>query len=257
MKSRIGYFLLFLSVFVLSMIVMTPASFVASKMQEYIPEVEMYGVDGTLWSGQSQAVVVSGELLKNVEWQLSPWPLLVGNVRLAFSSISSELHSEGVVDFDLLTKVVALSDTMIRFPIDHYANKLGIADFGLAGQFELNLAQLSYQDGVLSDVKGVFIWREAGVSNALQLGDLQAELQQQDGTLNATLSDLQGPVSLSGTFSLQGTGQYQIKSTLGARDNGDVNLKQALRLLGRSIGESKVQVENKGKITMPTWLALS
>ena len=257
MKSRIGYFLLFLSVFVVCLIAMTPASFVVGKIQENVPDVTIYGASGTLWSGQGQAVAVPGALLKNVEWHLSPWALLTGHARLAFSSISSELHSEGVLDVDLLSESVTLHDTIVRFPVDTYAEQLGVADFDLTGQFELSLGQLHYQEGILSDLQGVFVWRDAGVSNALQLGDLQAEIEQQGDVLNATLSDLQGPISLSGTLALQGSGQYQIKSTLGAKDNSDVNLKQALRLLGRSIGESKVQVENKGQIAIPAWLRLA
>ncbi|MCF6217816.1 MAG: type II secretion system protein N [Gammaproteobacteria bacterium] len=256
MKSKIAYALLFFGVYLLSLWVILPATYVASILEEQVDGLMLYGVEGTLWSGEMRALEVEGVVLENVEWSLSPWPLLLGNAQLNITSISDGLQGRGVVEIDLLSHEVTLYDSVVKLPVERYAAPLGLADFDLTGEFELNLNQLRYQQGVIYDLSGVLIWHQAGISGALVLGALQAEFTQQDGALEAVLSDREGPVKLDGELSLQSSGHYQFKSRLGARDESDLSLKQTLRLIGRTIDENRVEVKTTGSVTLPAWLIL-
>ncbi len=256
MKSKIGYALLFFGVFLLSVLVMTPATYVASILEKKVDGLTLYGVEGTLWSGDMQALEIEGTVLENIEWSLSPLALLFGNAQLHMRSRSDELQGSGVVEIGLLNHEIILRDTTVKLPVEAYAPQLGLADFDLTGELELNLDQLKYQEGVIYDLSGLLVWHQAGISGALVLGTLQAEFTQQDGALEAVLSDREGPVKLEGELSLQSSGHYQFKSRLGARDESDLGLKQTLRLIGRTIDENRVEVKATGSVMLPRWLIL-
>jgi len=255
-KSRIGYALVFCGIYALSLLAITPASFVSEELEERVEGLALYGVKGTVWSGELQALEVNGTRLNNVEWSLSPLALLLGNMRLQFSLNSDGLQGEGVVEVDLLGDSVTLQDVDIRFPIEKYAQQLGVADFDLSGNIELNLYHLTYQDNLISGLSGVLVWYESGISGALEIGDIQADLEQHDGVLTAILSDRGGPVKLSGDLSLQDSGHYQFKSILEVRDNSDLSLKQTLRLMGRTVGDNRVEVNTNGQMALPVWVKL-
>ncbi len=256
MKSKIGYALLFFGVYLLGLLVMTPATYLASILEEQVDGLTLYGVEGTLWSGEMQALEIEGTVLKNVEWTLSPLPLLLGNAQLHITSHSDELQGDGIIEIGLLSHEIALRDTVVKLPVERYAAQFGLADFDLTGEFELNLDQLRYQQGVIYGLSGLLVWHQAGISGALVLGALQAEFTQQDGALEAVLSDREGPVKLEGEWSLQSSGHYQFRSRLGARDESDLGLKQTLRLIGRTIDENRVEVKMTGSVTLPKWLIL-
>ncbi len=256
MKSKIGYAVLFFGVFLLSLLVMTPATYVASILEEEVDGLTLYGVEGTLWSGEMQALEIEGVVLENIEWSLSPLALLFGNAQLHMTSSSDGLQGGGVVEIGLLSHEITLYDTVVQLPVEKYAPQLGLADFDLTGELELNLNQLRYQQGVIYGLSGLLVWHQAGISGALALGVLQAEFTQQDGVLEAVLSDREGPVKLDGELSLQSSGHYQFKSRLGARDESDLGLKQTLRLIGRTIDENRVEVKMSGSVVLPKWLVL-
>ncbi|VAW87901.1 hypothetical protein MNBD_GAMMA18-1309 [hydrothermal vent metagenome] len=256
MKSRIGYALVFCGIYVLSLLAITPASFVSKELESQVEGLALYGVEGTLWSGELQALEINGIRLKNVEWSLSPFALLLGNARLQFALNSDELQSDGVVEIGLLSDSTTLRDVDIRFPIEKYAQQLGVAGFDLSGNIELNLHHLTYQNNLISGLSGVLVWYESGISGALAMGDIQADLEQHDGLLTAILSDRGGPVKLDGDLSLQGSGHYQFKSILEVRDDSDLSLKQTLRLMGRTVGDNRVEVNTNGQVALPVWIKL-
>ncbi len=256
MKSRIGYALIFCGIYALSLLAIIPASFVSESLEKRVEGLTLYGVKGTAWSGELQALEINGTRLKNIEWSLSPFTLLLGNARLQLSLNSDGLRGDGMVEIGLLSGSTTLQDVKIKFPIEKYEQQLGLAGFDLNGDVDLDLGQLTYQDGIISDLSGVLVWHQAGISGALDLGDLQADFSQHDGSLNAVLSDRGGPVELNGDLSLQGSGHYQFNSTLGARDHSDVNLKQTLRLMGRTVDDNRVEVNAKGQVVLPVWLKL-
>lgn len=256
MKSRIGYALIFCGIYALSLLAITPASFVSEELEKRVEGLALYGVKGTAWSGELQALEINGTRLKNIEWSLSPFALLLGNAQLQFILNSDGLQGDGVVEVGLLSGSTTLRDVEIKFPIEKYAQQLGVADFDLSGNIELNLHHLTYQGNLISGLSGVLVWYESGISGALAMGDIQADLEQSDGLLTAILSDRGGPVKLNGDLSLQGSGHYQFKSILEARDNSDLSLKQTLRLMGRTVGDNRVEVNTKGQVALPVWIKL-
>ncbi len=256
MKSCLGHAVLFFAVFFISLLTIAPANYFAQQMQGQIKGVTLQGVGGTLWSGNIQALEIEGFIIENIEWSLSPFALLLGHAQLDFSSLASDLQSAGRVDVNLFNQEIEISSAMLRFPLESYAQMLGVSELGLSGQLELQLEEASYHEGRISNTTGQLIWHQAGIKEALGLGTIEASLQQIDGELRATLNDREGPVIIGGEFIIQATGRYQFNATFSARDSSDVELKQTLRLMGRTIGENKVQVKDKGEIVLPKGLTL-
>ncbi len=256
MKRIATFLLLFVSAYSLSLVVLAPAGFIANEIEKRYPNVELYGVEGSLWSGELRALKVEGNTLENLSWELSPFALLLGNAKLQLDSVSSQMQLNGTVTVGLLNHSIALSEMQLRFPLASYAQQLGIGGFDLQGLLELQLSQLDYEEGVVSGLTGHLVWRQAAIGEALSLGDLQVELSQEEGALEAVLSDQQGPISVNGELVLQDSGMYQLNTTMSARDASDINLKQALRLFGRTIGDNKFQAQKQGRIPLPAWFKL-
>ena len=260
MRSKFLYSLLFIVVYLISLVVMLPANYVVKQAKPHASQLVIDGVTGTLWSGEIEYLKADVVELTNVRWSLSPLALLLGEAQLEFISVSSEQSIEGTLELALWGDELELSDLWIRFPISLYEQQLGLAGLDLTGQIDFRLETINYQNGVVSNGLGVLVWRQAGISESLQLGDIQADWQQLEGRVEAALSDLDGPVAIDGSVALDHSGGYQLATQLEVKDNSNVNLKQTIRLLllegGRSIGENSVQLERKGRVSMPPWLQL-
>lgn len=65
--------------FLIALIVTVPARFVL----QFVPlpaQVQIGGVEGTLWRGQADTLLVDGTMLRNMQWQVRPLSLLAGQV---------------------------------------------------------------------------------------------------------------------------------------------------------------------------------
>ena len=256
MSKRYLYSMLFLVVYLLGLLALIPANYLIKQLSPYAPQLEAVGVSGTLWQGSVQHLTVDAYELENLSWSLSPFPLLLGQAKIDFISVSAEQSIEGVASVGLSGDSIELNQLRVRFPLTQYAHQLQIAEFDLTGQIELQLDYLQYQLGVLDEGKGALIWRQAGMGDSLQLGDIQLDWQLQEGKVDGQLSDLDGPVEIEGSLDLSGAGQYQLNAQFEVKDNSDVSLKQTIRLFGRSIGENRVQLEKDGVLMMPAGLRL-
>lgn len=256
MSKKFLYPLLFVVIYLVSLFAMLPANYVVKHLSLYAPQVTVKGISGTIWSGDIQYLQTNDIVLENLSWQLSPLSLLWGTAAIELFSVSAQQSIEGELKVALWGEEISLNHLRIRFPVSQYAQQMQISDYGLSGQFELQVEHLNYQLGVIESAKGALIWHQAGMTNSLQLGDLMLGWQLLEGEVDAELSDLSGPIDLDGTISLSHTGQYKANALLEVKDNSDVNLKQALRLLGKSVGENRIQFEKQGQLVMPPALRL-
>lgn len=65
--------------FLIALVVTVPARF-ALQFVPLPPAVQIGGVEGTLWRGEADTVLVDGTMLRNLNWQVQPLSLLTGRV---------------------------------------------------------------------------------------------------------------------------------------------------------------------------------
>ena len=83
---------------------------------------------------------------------------------------------------------------------------------------------------------------------ALALGDFHIQMETLQSGVKATLSDSGGALRAQGVAMISPDGNYQFSGKFSARDPGQANLQQYLRMLGPMGPDGRVSVTSNGRI---------
>lgn len=140
-RSVFAVFLLFLLFLLLQM----PAAFVAPLLKRYSNNLlELSAAEGSVWQGRAQSLSLRGAtLLAPVQWRISPWGLLLLQVR---GDISSRT---GSASFVIGSDKVTLSADRLVLPLAPLVQlDRSFAQYQLRGQLELLTEQFTFaRDG--------------------------------------------------------------------------------------------------------------
>lgn len=191
------------------------------------PEVRVAGVDGPVWRGSAALVSVDNLSLRNVEWDVHGWPLLM--LRLV-ADVRAEL-SEGFVATRIAATrdSVELDDTRLDTTLAALAPVLPAATAGVRGSVRAQMARMRFANGWPTAAVGEMrvmrlaappIMATRGDPQLLELGDYAVEFVDAgaDGAINARIRDMgNGPVEVSGTLSLDAQRSYELAGRVKAR----------------------------------------
>lgn len=188
MKAKLAWCLAGLCAFVFFLIMYLPASQVTNRLP--LPaNVQVYGIDGTLWQGRAQQVRINGLPVDNVRWQLHPLALLTGTVRATLQGgnmRSAEAVSfNGPVSTGLFSQDrFAASDFTLYLPVDQVLAQVPLPlPVNASGRFKLRINELEYA-GRCDTLDGQGSWLNAAVAGTQ--GPISF------GTYNATLGCADG-----------------------------------------------------------------
>jgi general secretion pathway protein N len=187
MKSVLKWGSLCLVVYFIFLMVKLPAVHVLSKMQ--LPNgISVSGISGTIWNGNVQRAQAKGFPISDVNWSLSFFPLLLGeistNIKAGDIRDVTQISVNGHVSFkgqhlkveNLLAYVPTnLAISLLPLPIPIEAD----------GRFKVELNEVNYEAGCQT-FTGKGQWLNAnftGVNGVIELGDFDADLSCQDGNV--------------------------------------------------------------------------
>ncbi|PKG97946.1 type II secretion system protein N [Paraglaciecola sp. MB-3u-78] len=187
MKSVLKWGSLCLVVYFIFLIVKLPAVHVLSKMQ--LPNgISVSGISGTIWNGNVQSAQAKGFPISDVNWSLSFFPLLLGeistNIKAGDIRDVTQISVNGHVSFkgqhlkveNLLAYIPTnLAISLLPLPIPIEAD----------GRFKVELNEVNYEAGCQT-FTGKGQWLNAnftGVNGVIELGDFDADLSCQDGNV--------------------------------------------------------------------------
>lgn len=211
-----------------------PASFVWDRMKNQLPaQVELYGLTGTLWSGRVNRIEVDGIDQGSLLWSWRPSGLLSAAIELdlAWMPRKGDVRATLQVGTDTLT----LQNVNGRLDAAAMAS-VNKAPFLLEGSWLLDVPVLELEDMEhVARAEGRLIWEGAagGLPTALPLGNLIADLEENDGWLRFTLSDQGGPLGLQGNARWRPGQAMALDTRLQARATAEAGLVGGLSLLGR------------------------
>lgn len=183
MSINIKWVLAAFGVYLFFLIYTVPAAHVIGRVT--LPqEVEVSGVSGTLWEGKADLLVIAGMPIENLNWDLSFFPLLWGNLSLTLdagnSRESEDISFKGPVTMDLFnTENVSVSDFSLFLPSALVISQLPLplpVDAG--GRFRIGIEELDFQ-GQCTELTGQGQWLRAtieGLGEPLELGNFDADL---------------------------------------------------------------------------------
>ncbi|WP_373187211.1 type II secretion system protein N [Halopseudomonas sp.] len=222
-----------LLLYLISLIWNLPASFVWERVKDQLPaQVELHGLTGTIWSGRVNRIDVDGIDQGALRWSWRPVGLLTAAIELdlGWTPRKGDVRATLQVGTDTLT----LENVRGRLDAAAMAS-VNKAPFLLEGTWLLDVPVLELEDMEhVAQAEGRLVWEAAagGLPTALSLGDLVADLQENDGWLQFSLSDQGGPLGLQGDARWRPGQAMELDTRLQARATAEAGLAGGLALLG-------------------------
>jgi general secretion pathway protein N len=204
--------------------------------QRLAPQVRAYGIAGTVWDGQAEAIVSGPRRVDNVRWDIRPSALLKGRLGARLVAAFPDGRAQAVVEASPGGTVTA-EDVKADMDIDSLlalAGRQGLS--GAAdGHFEALFQSLVASGGRLRTAQGVLNWNGArvGLGQKISLGDLALRIRPAgDNGVRGELVSSGGAFALEGDAALRRDGGYQVELRITPRNPSDPATAQAVRVLG-------------------------
>ncbi|SDU16827.1 type II secretion system protein N [Halopseudomonas salegens] len=228
--------------YLLALLWQLPASIVWQRIAPDLPaNVELEGLNGTLWQGQVARMTVNGVDQGGLKWDWRPMGLLRGNI--ALDLLWQPRNGEVSAHLLLGTSRIQLQDVSGELDAASMA-EVNRAPFILAGSWLLDVPRLELIDlDQVSAAEGRLVWQGAagGLPQPLALGHLSATLGQRDGWLTLDLQDQGGPLGLQGDARWRPGQPMYLDTRLQARADAEPGLAGGLQMLGQPNAQGWIQ----------------
>lgn len=235
MKRILSYSLLGLLAFLLSLLLLAPATLLTETLSARLPGFSVQEVAGRAIEGSARGVRWRGARIERLEWRWQKWALLTGELgfRLDADDLDLKLATRAAVS---LNRRLRLQDFSGRLPLAKLSALAGQPKLPLQGGVEISLRDLSLNAaGLPLTAEGVVYLRDlrATLGQALNLGDFTVQLTSvQPEGIQGAIKDNEGPLTLDGALHLAPDGRYRFNGQAAVRDAGNQPLRQAMNLLG-------------------------
>jgi general secretion pathway protein N len=234
MLSRYSWLALGVGAYLAFVVITFPAS-VAYRW--FAPEtVKLAGIEGTLWSGRSAIGSVSNFPLRDIEWRVRPWSLLLARV-------NGELQTRLTDGFITTDFEATFSQTRLR-NLNASTSLSGVRDLlplaGIEGFVSAQFSDLRIEDNfpevAIGEVRlgelSVPPLLSPGSSSLIELGNYQIQfVETPDASLLANIVDQGGPMETSGSLRLDQQRAYTIDGTVRSRPDASLELTRGLDMM--------------------------
>lgn len=252
LKRGLQFSLAYLLFLVLTM----PASRAWGWLAPKLPNVMLYDLGGSPWSGHAALAVVGGRQFENFSWKIYPWSALIGRMEGRFS------YQEGPTQTSFTAGrtfggEVYLYDITGQLGTQILGSALGVPALELGGQVALNIEEVRFSERQINLLTGTISWENASyIADAKKtpLGnfDLTFSTTRSGGKpiLRGIFKDRPGSaLRADGVMQVNPDGSYRFTGTLNLRDPNRSELAQVLRIFSESGGPGgSVPLESSGTL---------
>ena len=226
-----------------------PADFVYRQFASHFGSLRLSGISGTVWQGHAASAELFGQPLGTLDWQMESEPLLMrADVVAKAHLVGNGVTADGVVRRSAEGKI-SFSDTTVNLPAQMLAPAIDLPSLQLTGQVEIKVEQARLIGIWFDDARGTAHWRGAGVTGAAQatFGEIESTFAStSDGSIQGTVHDNGGPLSVAGTFKII-AGSYEAQAKLATRD-GNPQVNEALQYIGQAQADGTSQLLIRGQM---------
>jgi general secretion pathway protein N len=238
MKRVIWITLLAVVAFAVFLLVRLPASWVVSSPPA---NISCTGVDGTIWSGACSGLVVSGQPVGDVVWDIHPSRLLAGKLAAHVAVTRPSASASGDVEVGL-DKNLIVRNMRADLPLDRAL--FPQLPPNLAGNVHAEMALVRAEKEAIKELKGHIEARhlvEGSGGESTPLGSYSLTFPGGTGVQTGQLRDLGGPLQFEGTLSLTPEPGFDLQGLVKARPDAPASLTQNLRMLGSPDAQGRRQ----------------
>lgn len=240
------YILIGSLVFLITMLVMIPAS-IASKL---LPEhISANNYQGNLWDGSATSLVVDKLNLGAVKWNVKPSCFLLLKLCADIEQNNNDLTSSFTLKMRNSTEIENLSASGDARILNDIVNKFGIT---LAGAFEADLKQFSFADNQIENINGDMNFSSLAVNGVLRilLGDLNSNFEPHDEHTLIRISNSEGHVDLSGIIQLFNDMSYELDMHVRQNNLSTEAVKNGMQFMGDVQSDGSVRLQQDGKLAI-------
>jgi len=240
MKSKVAWFIGGVIAFIIFAIAYMPAIHVVGRIN--LPkDIAISGVSGTLWSGKAQTLVVNGLPINNINWQLSPWALFVGNINAQVKAgnirETNDIAFEGPIRTSLFNlNKLATTNFSIYLPVDRVLAQVKLPlPVNAGGRFKVRLNELDFGPTCIA-LQGTGDWLNAtvaGTQGPIDFGTYSAKLRCEGEDVGISVSE----PNLLGLSIDAVVGANMKKITVDGRFKPDDSLPQEVHQASRFFGQ--------------------
>lgn len=199
-------------------------------------DVQVGGVDGTVWDGRGIQVGTRDLQAERIRWRVRPMALLTGRLEVTVEGAMGDGFAEGraILTPDGL-RLHGFNGQVPAAPWSRVAARFG-EEVLLGGTFAFAIERLELDpEGRLQQADGRLAWHDAAVTvdEHVELGGLTSQLRAEDGALLGELGDTGGPLALSGVWWLDPAGaSYELDAVVDTREGAADILTRNIEMAG-------------------------
>jgi len=230
-----------------------PASFLTRYILpsvESARSIKLQSVHGNIWNGHATNARVGSFDLGKLDWNLSAWGLLIGDVDLKLNFKNEDTRGNGYVSLGFGGATQA-NDVELNFPAEALQPLIYGFPISISGNFRGTIEELVYEQNQTLNAEGRVVWQSAALRapQNIELGDFLVKLTPLNtGTKIKITDENQGPVKAEINIKFDGKGKYSLNGWLQARDQSQQHITEALRIIGRSDSTGKFWVSYNGNL---------
>ena len=216
-----------------------PASLLDSRLARATGgAMRLASAQGTLWHGRGVAAAASAQI--PVAWNVDPWPLLRGVVRMDVRSDAGADSPRGTIE--VRGDEITLRDAAITLPAAAIGTLMGDGTAGMIdGDLVASAATLDLKSGS-NRGEARLVWRNArlrgiGTPTPLDLGEVRATLVANGATMSGPVDNTGGNLGLRGEFTFKEKDAFTLALRLTPRNAGDGELVRWLSAVGTPDGD--------------------
>ncbi|MEI6858792.1 MAG: type II secretion system protein N [Shewanella sp.] len=233
------------------LLALLPAS-IAINLAPLPNNISVSGISGSIWSGSIESLIIQNRQLEQVQWQLSPWALFLGQAKvdLVIGNQGSAINGKGLVIIS--TSEIDAEGLRLEAPISFLLgnNRLPFST-KMSGGISLFIDHFDQGTPWCEQLSGKLFINSIGVKNQFgnyPLGDIELALACVDGNVEMKSDETMNQLGFSGTLVLQQNKTVQVSAKIKETASQPEDLKKALAFLGQKDSQGYYPISYQGRV---------
>ncbi len=255
-KGARPYIILFICVFLFSVVVHIPASLIYKQLPQLgikINQLRIQQIKGTLWQGEAINVSYQNITFSKLSWDFQFTALLKGNVEYQLNLSSHNfLSGKGVAGYGFSGAYA--KDTLLTLSslqlINTQIKRFSPIPISTEGEVDVSIRYFNYQSPLCAEADGMLTWNKGRVNSSftnIELG--RSELVMSCDNNQFTIAGEQSSAEVNSKFSVTGQAMqdYQLELSFKPTQAFPEALKSQLGWLGSPDNNGNYQISHQGK----------
>ena len=203
-------------VILVALVYKLPAKFVYQQLPS--SSIQLGDISGSIWSGHVDAIHTPELIINDLDWQLSFWSLLVGDINLQWTVNDPSVMLQG--QLNISGENIRLMNLEGQLDLVGLAERMTEQSILFGGNVDIDIAMLQIEDENFIDAVGGAKWVPAQLlaPENIELGEFKADLSTDSERLIVELKDTGGATMLDGEFKISPKGRYDYYLRIIIRD---------------------------------------